>query len=102
MTQPSAASLDFLTDEIEVHRSPIPAYTEHIIVQRLLVTTAVDTGVFYGYPDTPDVRKNYSLMQKLLKTAYEEAPKAQTVDPRPGQVLGVKARCFLDTTYFVF
>merc|ERR1719317_1723868 len=99
MAQPEQQSLipkDFLTDEVEVEQSPIPAYTEHVVIKRLIVTTPKDTGLFYGYPDTPDVRRSYSLMQKMLTAAHDEAvdSKAGGVNPQQGQLFGVKAALY--------
>jgi len=95
-----AQQRDFLTDEIEIDRSPIPVYVDHVIIKRVYVTAALDTGLFYGYPDTPAMRRNYNLLQKVLEETCEAAAanndsSETSVDPpRPGEIFGVKASLY--------
>ena len=98
------AQRDFLTDEIEIDRSPIPVYVDHVVIKRVYVTTAIDTGLFYGYPDTPAMRRNYNLLQKVLKETYEAAANndSETSDPQPGEIFGVKEETLCTPLHYVF
>ena len=97
------AQRDFLTDEIEIDRSPIPVYVDHVIIKRVYVTTAIDTGLFYGYPDTPAMRRNYSLLQKVLRETCQAANETKgRANPQPGEIFGVKEETLCTPLHYVF
>merc|ERR1712029_1146962 len=99
---PDPCDMDFLTDNIEVDRSPIPTYTDHVIRRDIKVTEAVDTGLFYGYPNTSINRRNLRVMERLMARCHKKATSDRMVEGSLDQMCGANpAEIMLDQVYGV-